>query len=513
LVVLVGLIGLVGALLVPAAPAEAACAPHRSGDWIGTWAYSDLSGGGSSAGTVNFSGSTVTGVLTYITGVTGALTQQPLISASVDCNEVTLGDVAGVAFSGTFSPDGMQMTGTWTVGFASGVWSSSYVSQEFSDTATTLTSDTDGTGATVDQPVQTSITSPTEGELVIQHAVAPLTTVAGYQILSQVIHIEAPEATAAEPLSFTFELDGSVLNGATATNVAVLRNNVVLDDCVGNPGEATPDPCIAARVDLPNGNVSLTVLTSAASVWSFGVDPEAIDVPAFYAGSVTVIEGSGGKQRTLQIPVTLSEPQSTTVSVEYTVSNGSASGGSDFTPKPKGKVKFVPTASLGGLTPTSKFITLKVIGDNDPEPTENLVVTLRNPSPGMALGYAASASSILDDDGGVNPQVGVGDARVFEGDAGAARVVKLPVSRSDGTGSASVRYTVVAVEPTSSLDYTAKASGIIKFPIGAVQKPVTIKIVPDVDSEGDETLQVVLSDPSGVTIGRTPGTVTILDDD
>jgi hypothetical protein len=88
------------------------------------------------------------------------------------------------------------------------------------------------------------------------------------------VQIVAPPASIAAPLQLVFTLDASVLGpGGSAATVQIFGDGVVLPACLGS-GTATPDPCVAQRETLPGGDdVRLTVLTSYASLWGFGVAP------------------------------------------------------------------------------------------------------------------------------------------------------------------------------------------------------------------------------------------------
>jgi hypothetical protein len=506
-VLFLGVIGLVSSLLSVGHASAAVCAPHFSGSWIGTYSTTDFLGGGAVRGPVQFSGNTMTGTLYLGPDDVGGY---PIL-ATVNCNDVTLGTVAGVTFEGTFAADGKHMTGTWQGLGIAGIFSTALATDAVSTDGTTLTTDPAATGATADDPVQATITSPTSGNLIIEHASVASATLAGYQLLDQIIHIEAPPATSVAPLSFGFELDSSLLHGAVAADVAVFRNNTLVPNCTGAPGVAVPDPCISSRVDLGNGNVGITLLTSTASIWSFGVAPVAIQGPAFFAGSASINEGSGGKARSLQIPVTLNAPQTGTVSVRYTVNNGTATAGSDFTPRKSGTLTFKPDVKTG-LTPTTKFVTVKVTPDQTAELSETLLLTLSAPSAGMNVGYATGIGTIIDDDAVPDSQLSVGDVRIFEGDAGTG-VVKVPVTRSLDAGAASVTYTLVNVTTTAGADYTAKTGGKVSFAAGQSLKMVTIKVSAELLVEPDEVVQIVLSAPNGAILGRSTGQVTIVNDD
>lgn len=63
------------------------------------------------------------------------------------------------------------------------------------------------------------------------------------------------------------------------------RNGVKVPDCTGAPGTADPDPRVQSRVLDPDGDLHITVLTSAASRWAFGLGecPATVD-PACQTG-------------------------------------------------------------------------------------------------------------------------------------------------------------------------------------------------------------------------------------
>jgi hypothetical protein len=85
------------------------------------------------------------------------------------------------------------------------------------------------------------------------------------------VGISMPAATAASPIVIVFLIDGSIVPpGSDHTTVEVFRNGVPVPPCSGTTGSATPDPCLAMR-DAVGDDIRLTVFTSAASVWNFGV--------------------------------------------------------------------------------------------------------------------------------------------------------------------------------------------------------------------------------------------------
>jgi ELWxxDGT repeat protein len=171
-----------------------------------------------------------------------------------------LTDVNGRLFFAAFTP----ATGgaLWTAGSL------------FTDTVTaggTVTTDPGGQGATSSHPLQVAVTTPTGGTISI--VLAPTTTApSGFTLLGERAEITAPPATAADPLVFVFRLDFSAIpTGEDESTITLFKDGVPVADCTGSPGVAAPDPCIASRTSLGDGDVELTVLTSTASEWALGM--------------------------------------------------------------------------------------------------------------------------------------------------------------------------------------------------------------------------------------------------
>jgi hypothetical protein len=134
----------------------------------------------------------------------------------------------------------------------------------------TISTDGEGDGATADDPLETSILTPTGGSVSIDEQQSAGVAPAGLTILGWQVQISAPSATAGAPLRFTFELDSSLLGGLDPLTVQVLRNGLVVSGCTGVAGTASPDPCVVRRALQGDGDLELVVLTSAASLWTFG---------------------------------------------------------------------------------------------------------------------------------------------------------------------------------------------------------------------------------------------------
>jgi streptogramin lyase len=147
--------------------------------------------------------------------------------------------------------------------------------------------------STADDPIGTSLTTPVAGPVTVEEIPTTTPDPGGFTLLGHQVNVTAPSATAANPLLLTFRLDSSLLPpGEDETTLQIFRNGVLVPECASG-GSADPDPCVANRVaiDEGGGDVSLTVLTSQASAWNFGVGSAVDSTPP----ETTIDAGPGGR--------------------------------------------------------------------------------------------------------------------------------------------------------------------------------------------------------------------------
>jgi uncharacterized repeat protein (TIGR01451 family) len=130
----------------------------------------------------------------------------------------------------------------------------------------TVTTDLDGDGATIEDPLEVSVTTPTGGTVSITKTSS--FNYQGSHVGGRAFTLEAPTATVADPLVITFLLDVSVfpLTWDVNTAYAYVDGLPISTSCTG-PG-ASPDPCIASRTRLANDDVEVVVRSSHASEWA-----------------------------------------------------------------------------------------------------------------------------------------------------------------------------------------------------------------------------------------------------
>ena len=129
----------------------------------------------------------------------------------------------------------------------------------------TITTDVGAPGATPEDPITTTIEAPIGGAVVIREGIG--LGIPGFTIVGQPITIQALASEPENPYRITFVFDASVIPaGEDETTIDILRDGELAGECPGAT-VAVPDPCVATRVLLGDGDVAITVLSSHASVW------------------------------------------------------------------------------------------------------------------------------------------------------------------------------------------------------------------------------------------------------
>jgi hypothetical protein len=191
------------------------------------------------------------------------------------------------------------------------------------------------------------------------------------------------------------------------------------------------------------------------------------------------------------------------VTVDYVMSNGTATAGSDYTATP-GTLSFASGQ-------TSKTFTVPILPDTLDEANETVVLTLSNPTGGATLGTTNPATlTITDND--IGGALKFSAATYSAGEAGASATIT--VTRSGGTASGvTVEYGTSDGTATAGSDYT-HTEGTLVFGAGELSKTFMVPVLNDGLGEGNETVNLTLSDPTGgATLGTTKIAVLTLADD
>jgi len=190
------------------------------------------------------------------------------------------------------------------------------------------------------------------------------------------------------------------------------------------------------------------------------------------------------------------------VSVDYTITSGTATAGSDF-------IATSGTITWAAGDTSNKQINVQIIDDTLEELDETYLVTISNPQGGAILGDPTQVTqTIKDNDTKYRGEIScnVPQNPVFESNL-KAFVYGLRQDGNDGV--VSIDYTTTSDSATAGADFTttsgtltwADQSGCTRPPgtrcTGNSQQYIEIPLIDDTDPEGDETFAVTFSNPTG----------------
>ncbi|MYH46478.1 MAG: hypothetical protein F4127_07535, partial [Gammaproteobacteria bacterium] len=217
--------------------------------------------------------------------------------------------------------------------------------------------------------------------------------------------------------------------------------------------------------------------------------------PRLLIDSPEIAEGDSGENPALTFTVSLSNPGSQTVTVDWAdTDKGTAASGADYADPAGGTLSFAPGV-------TSQTIAVAVTGDGVDEPSETVVLRLSNPSnarfPGKAVKTLEGVGVIANDDAAA--LLSIDSPSVAEGGDGENPALTFTVTLSKP------RSQTVTVDwadtdtgtAASGADYADPAGGTLSFAPGVTSQTVAVAVTGDGVVEGDETVILRLSNPSG----------------
>jgi hypothetical protein len=216
------------------------------------------------------------------------------------------------------------------------------------------------------------------------------------------------------------------------------------------------------------------------------------------ASSYSVSEGAGN----ISITVKRTGGTAANVSVRLTTSRGTASDGVDY-----GDVN---TTVVFGLNETMKNVVIPIFQDTDAEGNETFNVTLSNPQGGATLGSPSTAVvTIVDDESAITFAQAAFSAK--EGTSG-----RIAVTRSGALKTpAVVTYNISSITALPGVDFSGPVSGSLSFAPNVTQLFLMIPTIDNKIVDGNRSLTVTLSNPTGGAQLASPSTATftIVDDD
>ncbi len=270
------------------------------------------------------------------------------------------------------------------------------------------------------------------------------------------------------------------------------------------PGETSKTIAVIVNGDVTTeANETLQLLLSSAVNATIGDDTGIGTItnddgdPSISIADAVIIEGNSGTSNA-SVTLTLSNPSSSTVTVDWATSANTATALSDFTTS-----NATVTFNAGE---TSKTITAPITGDTIVEGNESFFVDLTNPANANIVD-AQSEVTIVDDDG--SPSLTISDLAVSES-TGPATLTVLLAPASDQT--VTVNWSTVDLTASGVDDY-AQGGATLTFAPGDTSQTISVAIVGDSLTETSETFGILLGSPSNASVADGQATVTIIDDD
>ncbi len=234
-------------------------------------------------------------------------------------------------------------------------------------------------------------------------------------------------------------------------------------------------------------------------------------------GDTAVVEGNSGTQ-TATLAVELSGPVATNTVISYQTVDGSAVAAAKHVP---GDYKAVAKNLTIKAGKTAGKVSVPIYGDTDVEGDEQFTVVLTGTNNGVVIARGTGTVTIVDDESPPysGSTVAIGDSTVPEGNTGTVKAsldvtVSQPLASNlhityqtvDGTATASAKHIPGDYKPAAKT-LTIKA--------GKTKGTINIVVDSDTTPEPTEifTVELTGTDNGAVSIARSPGTVTILDDD
>ena len=234
-------------------------------------------------------------------------------------------------------------------------------------------------------------------------------------------------------------------------------------------------------------------LLAATHQWSLILDDD--PAPAISVNDVGVIEGTSGTTDAV-FTLNLSSASSRTVSVNFATADGTATAGVDYQ-SATGTVVF----SAGEI---SKTVTVLVNSDAVDEPLETFFLNLSVPVNATVADAQGVATIGTANSAGVKFSAATYNA--LETD----HATQITVTRSgDSSGAISIEYGTFDGSASERSDYTA-AFGLLRFGAGEINKTFTVLLNEDAFQEGDETVNLRLSNPTGGAFISGPSTAVLV---
>jgi hypothetical protein len=315
---------------------------------------------------------------------------------------------------------------------------------------------------------------------------------------AQMTFVVSLSAASAQNVSVSYSTaNGTAVSGLdyqTATGVAtILAGQTSTNVGVAIIGETLSEPTETFTVNLSQP-VNGTIGDAQGVGTIFDNDQTFLSV-----NDVSASEGDPPSAPAAMVfEVTLSNPSSSAVSVNYATTGGSATSGVDF-------ANTVGTLTLpaGAVSGTFK---VNILHDQVNEPNETFTVALNNAvNAGIADGQGVG--TITNDDA---PGLSVSSVLFVEPRTGTANAVFTVTLAPSVGNTVTVDYQTANGTALAGSDFTS-TGGQLDFPAGTTVRTVNVPVSADAIVERSETFSLVLSNASGASISASTGSATVFD--
>jgi predicted outer membrane repeat protein len=291
-------------------------------------------------------------------------------------------------------------------------------------------------------------------------------------------------------------IDGTAQGGpdfvsatGTVTFPAGTTQETLTIQTTGNPNTEDGSQFGVEIMDPTNANIGTNEGTATIT-----------NTPSISISGASQDEGNSGTSP-MQFAVHLSNPSLNTVGFDYYTSDGTASGGTDYTSE-SGGLDFAPGQTVA-------YIDVPIIGNTEYEPNKTFTLNLIDPTNGT-LGTSSATGTILNDD--PIPTIELSPASVEEGNSGITPMTFTVSLSNPSYQSISVEYYTSDDTANAGSDYQS-TSGSVDFAPGQTSANVTVNVYGDTVAETDEDFFLNFSNPVNASLPTTQTTGTILNDD
>ena len=284
------------------------------------------------------------------------------------------------------------------------------------------------------------------------------------------------EGSATATIDYTSVFDTTSIP-ADSTSISILID--IIDDSLIEDDET---------FDLAITKTNNATISRASATGTIKID----DLPSLSITDASAFEDT----RSIEFVVTLATTSDSPTFFDYETLSASASADTDYHAV-SGRETIAPRGNQ-----ISIFI--PIVADDELELDESFDLVITYPSSNVVITRATA--TIKNDD---FPKLSIA-ASSAEEDAGS---MKFTVSLSAAFGNVAFDYHTEAGSATDVADYTGVAATRISVPANEREVVISISIIDDNLTEGDESFDVIISNPINATIDIARATGTIKDDD